>query len=125
MLDKVGGQELPATENEAISKTKTASASVTRHDSVAPAKKRSMFVSIMLGLLQAGLMVAVLFASFMLAKRMIDEKPEPRQRRAFKTVYTIDTVTANAADYQPVFTAYGQTVAARSMDLRFGTSSKP
>ena len=118
MLDKVGGQELSATENEAISQSKTASASLTRQDSAEPAKKRSVFVSILFGILQAGLMVAVLFASFMLAKRMIDEKPEPRQRRAFKTVYTIDTVTANAADYQPIFTAYGQTVAARSVDLR-------
>ena len=70
------------------------------------------------GVLQIILMIAVLFGSFMLAKRMIDDKPDPRQRRAFKTVYTIDTVEAKLGDYQPVFTSYGQTIAARSVDLR-------
>ena len=120
MLDKVGGKDLPVAENEADTDTDKddAVAILTATSDAAPAKKHSIFVSMFMGLLQIVLMIAVLFGSFMLAKRMIDDKPDPRKRRAFKTVYTIDTVEAKMADYQPIFTSYGQTVAARSVDLR-------
>lgn len=118
MLDKVGDKDLPVAEDESDSKADDAISIIAPQGDPAQEKKRSVFVSILLGLLQAGLMVAILFGSFMIAKRMIDDKPEPRKRRAFKTVYTIETVTARASDYQPVFTAYGQTVAARSVELR-------
>ena len=118
MLDKVGDKDLPVAENASNSNADDVISILAPQDSDAPVSKRSIWVSLLLVLLQALLMVAILFGSFMLAKRMIDDKPEPRKRRAFKTVYTIETVTAKAADYQPVFTAYGQTVAARSVDLR-------
>ncbi|MEP0942847.1 MAG: efflux RND transporter periplasmic adaptor subunit [Rhizobiaceae bacterium] len=118
MLDKVGGKDLPAAENEVASEKDDAVAILSTGSLVAPVKKRSVFVSMFFGLLQIILMIAVLFGSFMLAKRMIDDKPDPRKRRAFKTVYTIETVEAKLKDYQPVFTSYGQTVAARTVDLR-------
>ncbi|MEM8748703.1 MAG: efflux RND transporter periplasmic adaptor subunit [Pseudomonadota bacterium] len=88
--------------------------------SVAP--ERSGFVRFVsrffMILLQAGLMIAVLAASYFIAQRMIASKPEPRSRPPFKTVYTVETATAVAADNQPVFVSYGQTVAERTVDLR-------
>ena len=63
-------------------------------------------------------MIAILFGSYLVAKRMIAAKPEPRKRPAFQTVYTVDTVKTISKDHQPVFTAYGQTIAARSVELR-------
>ena len=69
-------------------------------------------------LLQASLMIAILIGSYFIAQRMIADKPEPRKRPAFQTVYTVDTVKPVAQDRQPVFTAYGQTIAARSVELR-------
>lgn len=69
-------------------------------------------------ILQAVLMVAILFGSYMLAKRMIAGKPEARKRPPFKTVYTVQTVKTVRNDHQPIFTAYGQTIAARSVELR-------
>ncbi len=71
-----------------------------------------------LALLQAALMIAILAGSYFVAQRMIAGKPEPRKRPAFQTVYTIDTVKPAARDHQPVFTAYGQTIAARNVELR-------
>jgi len=71
-----------------------------------------------LAVLQALLMVVILVGSYFIAQRMIAEKPEPRKRPAFQTVYTVDTVKPVAQDHQPVFTAYGQTIAARSVELR-------
>lgn len=68
--------------------------------------------------LQALLMIVVLAASYFVAQRLIATKPEPRQRPAFKTVYTVETVTAKVADNRPNFIIYGQTVAARNVDLR-------
>lgn len=118
MLDKVGGKDLPVAENDIAAEKDDAVAVLAANTLVTPVKKRSIFVSMFMGILQIILMIAVLFGSFMLAKRMIDDKPDPRKRRAFKTVYTIDTAEAKLGDYQPVFTSYGQTVAARSVDLR-------
>ncbi len=118
MLDKVGDKDLPVAGNASNSNADDAISILAPQDHDTPVSKRSIWVSLLLVMLQAVLMVAILFGSFMLAKRMIDDKPEPRKRRAFKTVYTIETVTAKASDYQPIFTAYGQTVAARSVDLR-------
>ncbi|MEM9733618.1 MAG: efflux RND transporter periplasmic adaptor subunit [Pseudomonadota bacterium] len=69
-------------------------------------------------LVQAILMVAVLAGSYFVTDRMLAQKPEPRKRPAFKTVYTVETVTAEAKDRQPTILAYGQTIAARSVDLR-------
>lgn len=80
--------------------------------------KQNIFKSLFFVLLQAVLMVAILAAAFMATKRMLADKPEARKRPPFKTVYTVETVTANPANYQPIFISYGQTVAARSVELR-------
>ena len=122
MLDKVGGKDLPVAESEKAAEKDDAVAVLAANTLVSPVKKRSIFVSMFMGIIQIILMVAVLFGSFMLAKRMIDDKPDPRKRRAFKTVYTIETVEAKLGDYQPEFTSYGQTVAARSVDLAYRRS---
>ncbi|MEE9314295.1 MAG: efflux RND transporter periplasmic adaptor subunit [Rhizobiaceae bacterium] len=85
-------------------------------------KEKSSFWRILgnvtLTVLQAVLMIAVLAGSIFIMKQMIAGKPKPKVRPAFKTVYTIETITAKKADNQPVFTSYGQTVAARTVDLR-------
>lgn len=81
-------------------------------------RKGSLFKSLFFMVLQGILMVAILAAAFMATKRMLADKPEARKRPAFKTVYTVETVTANPVDYQPSFVSYGQTVAARSVELR-------
>ncbi|MDD9909096.1 MAG: efflux RND transporter periplasmic adaptor subunit [Ahrensia sp.] len=87
-----------------------------------PARKGPSFLSILgkgtLVLIQAVLMVAILAGSYWIAQRMVAAKPEPRKRPAFQTVYTVETVRPVARDRQPVFSAYGQTIAARSVDLR-------
>ncbi len=72
----------------------------------------------LLAILQAILMIAILAGSYFMAKRMIDGKPEAKKRPAFKTVYTVKTVTAKQSDNQPKFISYGQTVAARTVELR-------
>ncbi|MGI9354509.1 MAG: efflux RND transporter periplasmic adaptor subunit [Rhizobiaceae bacterium] len=86
------------------------------------AKRRGSFPRIIaasaLAVLQAVLMIAILAGSYWVAKRMIADKPEPRKRPAFQAVYTVETVKPVAQDRQPVFTAYGQTIAARSVELR-------
>ena len=85
-------------------------------------KRRGSFLKILgtsaLAILQAVLMIAILAGSYWIAKRMISGKPEPRKRPAFQTIYTVNTVKPIAQDRQPVFTAYGQTIAARSVELR-------
>ncbi|MEL6751207.1 MAG: HlyD family efflux transporter periplasmic adaptor subunit, partial [Pseudomonadota bacterium] len=71
-----------------------------------------------LALLQAVLMIAVLVGAYFATQRLIATKPEPKKRPAFKTVYTVETVTAQVADNRPSFVVYGSTVAARTVDLR-------
>ncbi len=71
-----------------------------------------------LALLQAALSIAILAGAYVVAQRFIEQAPEASKRPAFKTVYTVETVDAVVADNQPVFTVYGQTAAARSVDLR-------
>ncbi len=80
--------------------------------------KRHMATSFFLAILQAILMVAVLAGAYMIANRMIAGKPEVKKRPPFKSFYTIQTVPAVQQDNQPVFVSYGQTVAARSVELR-------
>ncbi len=70
------------------------------------------------GLSQAILMVLILAGASYAAFQMIKAKPPTKKRPVFKTVYTIDSVVVQTADNQPVIISYGQTVAARSVDLR-------
>jgi RND family efflux transporter MFP subunit len=115
MLDKVGGKEFPVADIENQSGKVNVAVIAPQGASTA---KRPLWLGILLAVIQAVLMVAVLFGSYMLAKRMIDDKPEARKRPAFKSVYTVETVTAKMTDYQPVFSSYGQIIAARTVDLR-------
>ena len=80
--------------------------------------RRSIAVTALRAIVQAALTVAVLTGAYMVAQKLIAEKPEPRKRPAFKTVYTVETATAVPADNQPTFVVYGQTVAERTVDLR-------
>lgn len=83
-----------------------------------PGRGRGVFLWLTRGFFQALLMIAILAGAGFVANRMVESKPEPRKRPAFKTVYTVDTVIASAADNQPTITAYGTTAALRSVDLR-------
>ena len=67
---------------------------------------------------QVILMVAIIAGAAFIAYKMVQNAPPPRKRPVFKTVYTIDAVTVQKASNQPSFTSYGQTAAARSVDLR-------
>ncbi|MCB1458344.1 MAG: efflux RND transporter periplasmic adaptor subunit [Nitratireductor sp.] len=68
--------------------------------------------------LQIVLMLLVLAAGFLAMSRLIATKPETGRRTPFPTVYTVDTVTVERADYRPVYTVYGEVVSGRSVDLR-------
>lgn len=83
-----------------------------------PSRALRWFGTGLLAVVQAALSIAILVGAYIVAQRLIEQAPEARQRPAFKTVYTIETVDAVVADNQPVFTVYGQTAAARSVDLR-------
>ncbi|EFL89179.1 efflux RND transporter periplasmic adaptor subunit [Ahrensia sp. R2A130] len=120
MLDKVSG-----TETDAVPATDTVPSAFSAQDVKSPAAhektesragvivKRSALI-----IIQSVLMIGVLAGAFVMTKAMLADKPEPSQRRAFKPVYTVETVVAQAMNVQPNFIAYGQTVAARTIDLR-------
>ena len=125
MLDKVGDKQLPVADKSAAQHAGVDAldmyTKVAEQQPALAAEKRSVLYYIgkfFLAILQAILMIAILAGAYTVAQRMIAEKPEPRKRRAFKTVYTVETVTVKPQDYRPVFTSYGQTVAARTVDLR-------
>lgn len=82
------------------------------------ARRPSVLIRLSKGLLQIILMVAILAGSIFAMNRLIKAKPETKARHAFKTVYTIKTVEAVRAGYQPKFISYGQIEAARKVDLR-------
>ncbi len=69
-------------------------------------------------ILQVVLMTVVLAAAFFAMQYLIEAKEEPSSRPPFKTVYAVDAVVAEAADNRPGLVAYGETVAARSVELR-------
>lgn len=122
MLDKVGDSPVPAPQKVEVAEEIADPLEILPAEEK-PASGKSFsfwrFVGkFLLSIIQIVLMIAVLAGAFMMARQMIAEKPEPKKRRAFKSVYTVETVPAVQKDYQPVFTAYGQTVAARSVDLR-------
>lgn len=78
----------------------------------------AFFLRGFLVIFQAILMIAILAGSYFLAKRMIDNKPERKKRPRFATIYTVETVKPTLKDHRPIFTSYGQTTAARSVELR-------
>lgn len=78
----------------------------------------SLYLKLLRGGIQALLMIAILFAGFMAMNQLAATKPEVPRRPPFPTVYTVETLTASKGDYRPGFTAYGQIVAGRSVELR-------
>ena len=80
--------------------------------------RRSRTLSALRIVAQIVLMLAVLAAAAWFTTRLLAERPERERRPVFTTTYTVKTVEARRTDYRPTFTAYGQTVAGRSVDLR-------
>ena len=113
MLDKVSSAKIELDGDLAVEPDRFRMAASQSKDAAnSPAKTVGMAI------LQAILVVSMLMASIYVANKMIASKPEKNKRPAFKTVYTINTVTAQTADHQPTLTVYGQTVAARNVELR-------
>ncbi|MEE9375028.1 MAG: efflux RND transporter periplasmic adaptor subunit [Rhizobiaceae bacterium] len=126
MLDKISDD----TENGKSGSTQPEPSSLSHYQEVpvdqAPPQlgapdKRSfgrLIGNIALTVLQAILVIAIIAGALYITKTMIEGKPKPRVRPAFKTIYTIETITAKVKDHQPLIISYGQTVAARTVDLR-------
>jgi RND family efflux transporter MFP subunit len=87
-------------------------------ETIVPKRKPSLVLKIAKGGLQIVLMAAILGGSIFAMMRLIDSKPKPKARQAFKTVYTVKTTTVAHKNHQPVFVSYGQIEAARKVDLR-------
>lgn len=64
------------------------------------------------------LMAVILFGGFFFMNKLIDAKVEPPKRPPFKTVYTVDTVTAQSGNFQPSMVVYGEVQASKTVDLR-------
>ena len=69
-------------------------------------------------LFQFLLMAVILFSGFFFMNKLIDAKVEPPKRPPFKTVYTVDTVIAEAGNFQPSMVVYGEVQASKTVDLR-------
>lgn len=67
---------------------------------------------------QTGLMLLVLAVGFIAMKFLVDNKVEPPKRPVFKSVYTINAVTAKANDFQPSMVVYGEVQSSRNVELR-------
>ncbi|MBL4599190.1 MAG: efflux RND transporter periplasmic adaptor subunit [Rhizobiaceae bacterium] len=83
-----------------------------------PSLTRVIFVTLVRGLFQIILMVAVLAGAYVGMNKLISSGEKPTRRPSFKTVYTVDTLTAELKDYRPIMTVYGETTASRTVDLR-------
>jgi len=83
-----------------------------------PSGTASVRQAIMRGGLQLAVMVAVLALAFAGMSWLITNKDEPAKHPAFKTVYTVDTLIAKSATFQPSMIVYGEVQAARSVELR-------
>lgn len=70
------------------------------------------------GFMQIVLMAVVLGIAFAFTMRLVNTKPEIAKRPIFPTVYTVDTVIVDPQTTNPVFSLYGEVVAARSVELR-------
>lgn len=67
---------------------------------------------------QLVLMALVLGVALLATWLLFKTRPEVPSRPVFPAVYTVETQTAIAGTHQPVFSLYGEIVAARSVDLR-------
>lgn len=83
-----------------------------------PSLARVIFVTLLRGLFQIILMVAVLSGAYVAMNKLITGGEKPKRRPSFKTVFTVETLVAKADDFQPIMTVYGETIASRTVDLR-------
>ena len=118
MLDKVDPAQLRAAPEPDRLPTPIARAEPPVRQLERTRRRRSVAATTARVVAQIVLMVAILSAAGLFTQRLVADKPERRSRPVFTTTYTVDTVTAERGNYRPVFTAYGQTVAGRSVDLR-------
>ena len=82
------------------------------------ARTRDALATFGRGVVQLVLTFAILVGAGVATVRIVADKPERGSRPPFSTTYTIATVTAVRGDHRPTFVAYGQTAAARTVDLR-------
>ena len=85
---------------------------------------RPVSVRIIRGIVQAVLMLAVLFGASLVMQRMIEARPERERRPRPETVYTIDTVPAVLAANRPTLNVFGEIVAGRTIDMRTPASGE-
>ena len=84
----------------------------------APAVGTSLLTRISFGAMQLALMAVVLGLALAATLYLVNTKPEVAKRPVFPTVYTVETLAAQAGNHQPSIRVYGEIVAARSVDLR-------
>lgn len=91
------------------------------HIEIETSEKKSIFtVLIMLirVIFQFLLMAVILFGGYFVMNKLIAAKEDPPKRPPFKTVYTVDTVIAEAGNFQPNMVVYGEVQASKSVELR-------
>lgn len=81
-------------------------------------KKPSIFGMIFRGVSQFVVMALILIAGYATMNWITALKQEPPSRPPFKTVYTVDSVTAVQGGFQPSFTVYGEVQPSKSVELR-------
>ncbi len=80
--------------------------------------RRTIVGSILRGLPQVAVMIAVLTAGLLGMNWLISNKNEAPQRSAFKPVFAVETVIAKSGVWQPRMIVYGEVQASRFVDLR-------
>ena len=118
MLDKVDPARLQPPPEPTLPTPIERADPMTRRLETARTRRRSVAASALRAVLQIVLMLAILAGAAWFTMRLVADRPERPSRPVFTTTYTIETVAAERGDYRPSFTAYGQTVAGRSVDLR-------
>ena len=111
------GRAAPATDPDLPTPVGRAEPRVRRLEE-ARRRRRSVLGRTAKVVVQVVLMVGVLAGGGWLTQRIIADRPERPSRPPFVQEYTVRTVPARRTDYRPVFTAYGQTVAGREVELR-------
>lgn len=96
--------------NEQTDLSMEAPAVVDQHKPQGPSPMRAI--------VQAALMIAVVFAGIMGMNRLTALREDAPSRPPFQTVYTVDSVTVTKGRYQPSLLVYGEIQAAQSVELR-------
>lgn len=83
----------------------------------APVRPRIGF-TIFRGVFQFFLMAVILFGGYSAMNWLTSLKQDLPSRPPFKTVYTVNSVTAERGSHQPSLTVYGEVQASKSVELR-------